>query len=63
MGNIKMNLEGNPEDYSFGVKVGLGSVKFNDIKKSGIENYINENKKENHFSINCGMGNVDILIK
>lgn len=63
MGNIKMNLEGNPEDYSFGVKVGLGSVKFNDIKKSGIENYINENKKDNHFSINCGMGNVDILIK
>lgn len=61
MGNITMNLEGNPDDYSLFAHVGLGNVKFNNIKRGGLGNIECSEQKQNHFSINCGMGNV--LIK
>lgn len=62
MGNIALTLKGNPDEYSVDAKVGLGTVKFNDKSKSGIGTFNCNGKEVNHFSINCGMGNVAIKI-
>lgn len=63
MGELRLNLSGNPEDYSCSYKVGLGDIKLNDSKKSGIGQEFSSVKKQNHFSVNCGMGSVRINIK
>jgi Predicted membrane protein len=63
MGNITLNLDGRPEDYSIGGKVGLGSVRFNEIHKDGFGTIVCSEFKENHFSINCGMGSVRICVR
>lgn len=60
MGNIKLSLKGSAEDYSYDAKVGLGDFKFNNEKKSGVCQVINNEKKPNHFSVNCGMGSVSV---
>lgn len=62
MGSVKLELAGNREDYSYDVKVGLGDFRINDEKKSGMCQVINEARKDNHFSVNCGMGSVNIQI-
>lgn len=62
MGNLKLNLSGNKNDYSYDVKLGLGNFKFNKEKRSGIHQFFEDYKKENHLSVNCGMGNVNIKI-
>lgn len=63
MGNIKLNLQGNLQDYSYDGKVGLGSFHINEIKKSGVGQINCDEKKYNHLSVNVGMGNVSVLIK
>lgn len=60
MGNISIRLKGNPSDYSYDAKVGLGDFKFNNEKKSGVCQIYNNERKENHFSVNCGMGSVSV---
>ncbi|MBR1640034.1 MAG: DUF4097 family beta strand repeat protein [Treponema sp.] len=63
MGSVKLNLRGSQDDYSYDAKVGLGDFRLNDIKKSGVCQELNNQKKPNHFSVNCGMGSVFINIK
>ena len=63
MGNVKLNLRGSAEDYSYDAKVGLGEFRINDVKKSGVCQELDNQKKANHFSVNCGMGRVFILVK
>lgn len=63
MGNISLTLDGNPEEYSLTAKVGLGSVRFNDLHKDGFGNILCSEQKQNHFSINCGMGSVKIKMR
>lgn len=64
MGSVKLNIKGNKNDYSYDAKVGLGDVKINGEKKSGFyQTAIDSVKKENHFSVNCGMGSVNINIE
>ena len=63
MGAIKLNLTGNVEDYSYDAKVGLGDFKFNDEKRSGVCQVYASSRKQNHFSVNCGMGSVNISMK
>ena len=60
MGRIALNLTGNPEQYSFAGRVGLGEISFNNTKRSGIGNIDCNERLENHFSVNCGMGQVTI---
>lgn len=60
MGRIAMNLTGNPEQYSFAGRVGLGEISFNNTKRSGVGNIDCNDRLENHFSVNCGMGQVTI---
>lgn len=60
MGNLKLNLFGDKKEYSYDVKVGLGNFKLNNQKRAGAYQFFDENKKENHLSVNVGMGNVDV---
>ena len=63
MGNVNLNLEGDVSQYSYDAKVGLGDFRINNEKKSGVCQIYNNEKKQNHFSVNCGMGSVHINIK
>ena len=63
MGSINLKLKGDPKSYSYDAKVGLGDFRFNDEKKSGVCQIYNNQKLANHFSVNCGMGSVNIKIE
>ena len=63
MGAVKLELNGNPSDYSYDVKLGLGDFKFNSERRSGVCRVYNNEKKKNHFSVNCVMGSVVIKVK
>jgi len=62
MGNVKLLVNGLSSDYSYDAQVGLGEVKFDKDKKSGIGSGCTS-RKENHFSINCGMGAVNVIFQ
>ena len=62
MGSMNLELKGDPKTYSYDAKVGLGDFRFNNEKKSGVCQIYNNQKLENHFSVNCGMGSVTIKI-
>ncbi len=62
MGNISIDLKGDEKTYSYDAKVGLGDFRFNNEKKSGVCQIYNNQKLENHFSVNVGMGSVAIKI-
>ncbi len=63
MGSMSLKLKGDPKTYSYDAKIGLGDFRFNDDKKSGVCQIYNNQKLENHFSVNCGMGSVTIKIE
>ena len=63
MGAVKLELSGSESEYSYDAKVGLGDFKFNDEKKSGVCQVYASERKANHFSVNCGMGSVNIIMK
>ncbi|MBO7420036.1 MAG: DUF4097 family beta strand repeat protein [Spirochaetaceae bacterium] len=62
MGNVKLTVNGSSSDYSYDAQVGLGDVRFDRDKKSGIGSGCTT-RKENHFSINCGMGAVNVIFQ
>ena len=62
MGSASLELKGDPKTYSYDAKVSLGDFRFNGEKKSGVCQIYNNEKKQNHFSVNCGMGSVSIKI-
>ena len=62
MGAMKVILKGNVNDYSYDLKLGLGDFKFNDEKKAGACQVASDEQKENHLSVNCGIGSVRISI-
>lgn len=63
MGNVKLVLKGDPKKVSIDSKVGLGSIKFNGQRKAGVMKDFAQVRLDNHFSVNCGMGNVDINVR
>lgn len=63
MGSVSLQLNGNENDYSYDAKVGLGEFKLNNEKKSGVCQAKSDFRKENHFSVNCGMGSVSVSLK
>ena len=62
MGAVKLELKGDVKEYSYDAKVGLGDFKFNDEKKSGVCQSYSEVRTDNHVSVNCGMGSVNVSI-
>lgn len=63
MGMLSLDLTGCEADYSLAAKVGLGSVQFNTIRKNALGTIPCTEQKQNHFSVNCGMGYVTIQMK
>lgn len=63
MGAVKLFVAGNINDYSYDAKVGLGELRINNEKKNGVGKYVENGRKENHISVNCGMGSVNIKIQ
>ncbi|MCR5614372.1 HAAS signaling domain-containing protein [Treponema sp.] len=60
MGAVNVKMPVASDDYSYDAKIGMGSVKFDCDKRSGFgQNYFGD-KKENHFSISCSMGEVKV---
>lgn len=60
MGSVKVEVNSLATDYSYDAQVALGEIRFDKDKKSGIGSDYSS-KKENHFSINCGMGSVNVM--
>ncbi len=63
MGAIRLELEGDASTYSYDAKVGLGDFRFNKDKRSGVCKVYTDTPKANHFSVNCGMGSVNISME
>ena len=63
MGSLKLSLDGNEEDYSYDLKLGIGDFKINKDKRGGFYQSVMNGRKKNHFSVNCGMGSVNIKIQ
>lgn len=63
MGAVKININGNIEEYSYDAKVGLGELRINNEKKNVVGKYLESSRKDNHISVNCGMGSVNIKIQ
>ena len=60
MGSVKLDIMEGEEGHSVFAKIGLGSLEYDNLKKGGITTFESGEKKKNHFSINCGMGEVKI---
>ena len=60
MGSIKLKSRKSLSEYSYDAKVGMGTIVFGSDKRSGFSQSYREEKKENHISIICGMGEVKI---
>jgi len=63
MGSVKVNISGDVNTYSYDAKIGLGDFRINGEKLSVVGKYVNDERKENNISVNCGLGSVNISIK
>lgn len=63
MGSVKLFIEGNRSDYSYTGNVGLGNISVNSEQISGIGKNTSSQKKNNHLEIECGMGDVTVIIE
>lgn len=62
MGAVKLKSSGVADSFSYDLKLGLGEFNFNGDKKAGVCQIQADEKKDNHFAVNCGMGNVSVYI-
>lgn len=61
MGTVKLITQGNPDDYNYKTKVGMGSVQIGDKTFEGLSNKERfSSAAKNYFDINCGMGSIII---
>ncbi len=63
MGSISVHIDGDRKDYSYNANVGLGNVRVNDEEISGFGNNRGGKKLDNHINIECGMGDVKVIIE
>jgi len=64
VGDISLTLEGDPQDYRYKASVGIGKLSINDNEYSGISNQSIRGGSDAAylFSIDCGVGNVELSI-
>lgn len=64
VGTVDLNLIGNPDDYFYSAKVGLGDIIINGDTWGGIANEFNQGSKNstNSFNLECGMGDLNLNI-
>lgn len=60
-GNIELYLTGKEEDYNYKIQTGAGNISIDDNSYSGLAtNRKINNNADNDFSIQCGVGNIEI---
>lgn len=61
VGSIRLSLDGNPQDYSYAITAGLGSVTVDRESYSGIVDKEVTNQGAEHFlELECGIGDIDV---
>lgn len=60
-GNINLNISGSPDMYNFTVDKGMGNITINGERYS--KDSWNNSSADNNIDIDCGVGNIDIVIK
>lgn len=61
MGTVKLITQGNPDDYNYKTKVGMGSVQIGDKTFEGLSNKEHfSSAAKNYLDIDCGMGSIII---
>ncbi len=63
MGSVSVRIDGDIDEYSYNASVGLGNVKINNDEISGFGNKEGSKRLSNHIDIDCGMGNVKVIIE
>lgn len=63
VGEIIMNLEGDPEEYGYLVECKLGKVELNGESYSFSKLLRRDGQKEKQFDVNCGVGRVSLNIE
>lgn len=64
MGSVEMTLEGRETDYGFDADVGMGSINIGPHTTEGLGGSMQLNSgAPNFFTVDCGMGSVDIRFK
>lgn len=64
VGKIGLDLKGDPQSYNYSVKVGIGHTQINGDSYSGVSNKtINNNDATSKFTLDCGVGEIDVQIK
>lgn len=63
VGDIKLDLKGDIDSYSYSAEVGLGEVSINRETISGLGQKVSTGHKENHFILNCGIGEISIYVQ
>ncbi len=61
MGSVNIKMNASAQNYSYDSKIAMGTVKFDRDRRSGLSQNYSGDKKENHFSIQCSMGEVKVL--
>ncbi|BCJ94733.1 hypothetical protein acsn021_23020 [Anaerocolumna cellulosilytica] len=64
IGSVEMDINGKEEDYNYDVSSGIGTVRINNNKYSGIasESIKNTGAKDS-FSLKCEIGKIDLKIR
>ena len=62
IGSITVKSKGNISDYSFNTKASVGTITVNGKSTSGLAQHSSEVKKENHFDLNCDIGDIIVTI-
>lgn len=64
VGKISMEFIGNEEDYDYEISCGVGSVSINNTSYSSLSTDKKiDNDAGNKISLDCGVGEIDIIVK
>jgi len=61
VGSVKLDLQGNEEDYTYDVNAGIGSVSIGETSYNNVTNkIINSSNNANYLNLDSGIGDIDI---
>ncbi|MBB2182341.1 DUF4097 family beta strand repeat protein [Lachnospiraceae bacterium MD1] len=60
VGNVKLELDGEEEDYSYDIDAGIGSIRIDGDQYHSIGKRISNNNADNNIELECGIGNIEI---
>ncbi|MGB4659091.1 MAG: DUF4097 family beta strand repeat-containing protein [Mobilitalea sp.] len=61
VGSVKLELQGNEDDYTYEVNAGIGSVSIGENSYNNVSNeIINNGNGANYLKLDCGIGDINI---